>query len=136
MAFDRLAHEQRFADALHAEQRHLAAPLRQHPHQAFARQPLKRLAYGCAADAEALGRGGLDLESENGLVVPAGTPADIVRRLHQEIVRIMRDPAIADPLIAQGYEIVANTPAEFGATVRSDVQKYAALIQRLGLKVD
>lgn len=85
---------------------------------------------------EALGRGGFDLESENGLVVPAGTPADIVRRLHQEIVRIMRDPAIADPLIAQGYEIVANTPAEFGATVRSDVQKYAALIQRLGLKVD
>ena len=85
---------------------------------------------------EALGRGGFDLESENGLVVPAGTPADIVRRLHQEIVRIMRDPAIADPLIAQGYEIVANTSAEFGATVRSDVQKYAALIQRLGLKVD
>ena len=39
-------------------------------------------------------------------------------------------------LIAQGYEIVANTSAEFGATVRSDVQKYAALIQRLGLKVD
>ena len=85
---------------------------------------------------EALGRGGFDLESENGLVVPAGTPPEVVRRLHQEIAKIMRDPAISDPLVAQGYEIVANSPAEFGATVRSDVQKYATLIQRLGLKVD
>jgi tripartite-type tricarboxylate transporter receptor subunit TctC len=85
---------------------------------------------------EALGRGGFDLESENGLVVPAGTPPEVVQRLHQEIAKIMRDPAIADPLVTQGYEIVANTPAEFGATVRSDVQKYAVLIQRLGLKID
>jgi len=60
----------------------------------------------------------------------------VVQRLHQEIAKIMRDPAIADPLVAQGYEIVANTPAEFGATVRSDVQKYAGIIQRLGLKID
>ncbi len=85
---------------------------------------------------EALGRGGFDLESENGLVVPAGTPPEVVQRLHQEIAKIMRDPAIAAPLVTQGYEIVANTPAEFGATIRSDVQKYAALIQRLGLKID
>ena len=34
------------------------------------------------------------------------------------------------------HDPVANSPAEFGATVRSDVQKYAKLIQRLGLKVD
>ncbi len=85
---------------------------------------------------EAMPRGGFDLESENGLVVPAGTPADVVARLHQEIAKIMRDPVIADPLVAAGYEIVANTPAEFGATVRSDVAKYSAIIQRIGLKID
>lgn len=85
---------------------------------------------------EAMPHGGFDLESENGLMVPAGTPAEVVARLHQEIAKIMRDPVIADPLVAAGYEIVANTPAEFGATVRSDVAKYSAIIQRIGLKID
>lgn len=85
---------------------------------------------------EAMPHGGFDLESENGLMVRAGTPLEVVTRLHQEIVRIMRDPQIADPLVAAGYEIVANSPAEFGATVRSDVAKYSAIIQRIGLKLD
>jgi tripartite-type tricarboxylate transporter receptor subunit TctC len=85
---------------------------------------------------EALPRGGFDLDSENGLVMRTGTPPEIVTRLHQEIVKIMRDPQIADPLVAAGYEIVATTPAEFGATLRSDVAKYSAIIQRIGLKLD
>ncbi len=85
---------------------------------------------------ESMQRGGFDLESENGLVVPAGTPNDIVVRLHQEIVKIMRDPVIAGPLVAAGYAVVANAPAEFGASVRDDVAKYSAIIQRIGLKLD
>ena len=85
---------------------------------------------------EAMKTGGFELESENGLVVPAGTANDIVQRLHLEIGRIMRDPAIADPLVAAGYEIVANAPAAFGASLRSDIAKYSAIIKQLDLKLD
>ncbi|MEO8859202.1 MAG: tripartite tricarboxylate transporter substrate binding protein [Burkholderiaceae bacterium] len=85
---------------------------------------------------EALPAGGFVLESENGLVVPAGTPQAIVQRMNQDIMRIMRDPAIANPLIEQGYEIVAGTPQALGANLRSDVNRYAELVKRIGLKLD
>ena len=79
---------------------------------------------------------GFVLESENGLVVPAGTPSAIVNRMNQDIMRIMRDPAIANPLIDQGYAIVTGTPQALGATLRNDVARYAELIRRVGLKLD
>lgn len=85
---------------------------------------------------EAMKTGGFELESENGLVVPTGTPHEIVLRLHQEIAKIMRDPVIADPLVAAGYEIVASAPAAFGANLRSDIAKYATIIKQVGLKLD
>lgn len=85
---------------------------------------------------EALPGIGFVLESENGLVVPAGTPPAIVSRMNQDIMRILRDPAIANPLIEQGYAIVAGTPQALGATLRNDVARYAELIRRIGLKLD
>jgi tripartite-type tricarboxylate transporter receptor subunit TctC len=85
---------------------------------------------------EALPTGGFVLESENGLVVPAGTPPAIVQRMNQDIMRIMRDPAIANPLIEQGYVIVAGSPQAFAATLRNDVARYTELIRRIGLKLD
>jgi tripartite-type tricarboxylate transporter receptor subunit TctC len=85
---------------------------------------------------EALPGTGFVLESENGLVVPAGTPQAIVQRMNQDIMRIMRDPAIANPLIEQGYVIVAGSPQAFAATLRNDVARYTELIRRIGLKLD
>jgi tripartite-type tricarboxylate transporter receptor subunit TctC len=84
---------------------------------------------------EALPTGGFVLESENGLVVPAGTPPAIVQRMNQDIMRIMRDPAIANPLIEQGYVIVAGSPQALAATLRNDVARYTELIRRIGLLI-
>ena len=85
---------------------------------------------------EAMPGVGFVLESENGLVVPAGTPPAVVQRLNQDIMRIMRDPAIANPLIDQGYTIIAGTPQALAVTLRDDVTRYAELIRRHGLKLD
>lgn len=85
---------------------------------------------------EALPGIGFVMESENGLVVPAGTPSAIVQRMNQDIMRIMRDPAIANPLIEQGYTIVAGTPQALAASLRNDVARYADLIRRIDLKLD
>ena len=85
---------------------------------------------------EAMKNKGFELESENGLVVPAGTANEVVQRLYQEIARIMRDPAIADPVVASGYEIVASAPSAFGASLRSDIGKYNTIIKQIDLKLD
>ena len=85
---------------------------------------------------EVMQAGGFDLESENGLVAPAGTPPDVVARLNAEIIRILRDPAVADPLITAGYEMVGSTPGEFGARIAADLAKYADIVRKSGAKVD
>ena len=85
---------------------------------------------------ELLNSRGFDLESENGLVAPAGTPAGIITKLNTEIAKILRDPAVADPMVAAGFEMVGNTPAQFGARIAKDVAKYADIVKRTGAKVD
>jgi len=81
-------------------------------------------------------KGGFDLESENGLVVPTGTPPDIVARLNAEIVKILRDPAVAEPMVSAGFEMVGGTAAEFAARIAKDVARYADIVKRSGAKVD
>ena len=85
---------------------------------------------------EVMKTGGFDIESENGLVAPAATPPEIVARLNAEIAKILRDPAVAEPMVAAGYEMVGNTPAEFGLRIAKDVAKYADIVKRSGAKAD
>lgn len=79
---------------------------------------------------------GFDIESENGIVAPAGVPPAIIAKLNAAIVRIMRDPAVAGPLEANGFEVVASSPAEFGARLKADVAKFDDIVRRSGAKVD
>jgi len=79
---------------------------------------------------------GFDIESENGIVAPVGVPPAIIAKLNAGIVKIMRDPAVAGPLEANGFEVVASTPAEFGARLKADVAKFGEIVRRSGAKVD
>lgn len=85
---------------------------------------------------EVLKENGYEIESENGLVAPAGVPPAIIAKLNAAVVKVLRDPAISGPLEADGFEVVASTPAEFGARLRSDVAKFRDVIERSGAKVD
>jgi tripartite-type tricarboxylate transporter receptor subunit TctC len=79
---------------------------------------------------------GFDLESENGMVAPAGVSPAIVAKLNAAIAKILRDPAVAGPMVANGFEVVGSTPAEFGARLKSDVAKYEEIVRKSGAKVD
>jgi tripartite-type tricarboxylate transporter receptor subunit TctC len=79
---------------------------------------------------------GFDIESENGLVAPAGVPPAVIVKLNAAVVKALRDPAIAGPLTASGFEVVASTPEEFAARLKSDVAKYEEVVKKSGAKVD
>jgi len=81
-------------------------------------------------------RAGFDIESENGVVVPAGTPVEIVNRLSAEIGRILREPAIANQFLGGGFEIVGSTPQEYGERLRAEVALYAKVVKISGAKAD
>jgi tripartite-type tricarboxylate transporter receptor subunit TctC len=71
-----------------------------------------------------------------GLLAPAGTPAEVVNRLHTETVKGMRAAETRDLLGKQGFDVVANSPAEFSAWIRSEQGKWAKVIRASGATAD
>lgn len=70
------------------------------------------------------------------LLVPAGTPRDIVMRLNAELVKAMNTPELRERLAALGAEAVVTSPEQFGAFLKSETDKYGKIVRALGLKVD
>jgi tripartite-type tricarboxylate transporter receptor subunit TctC len=67
---------------------------------------------------------------------PAGTPPDIVRRLNAELVAILKDPEILARFQQLATDPVGNSPEEFAAFVRAELDKYARIIKAAGIKLD
>src|SRR3954470_21478131 len=61
--------------------------------------------------------------SEFGLLMPAGTPREIVTRLNGEIVKILRLPDVRERLATQGAEPVGNSPEEYGVLMKADIAR-------------
>jgi tripartite-type tricarboxylate transporter receptor subunit TctC len=71
-----------------------------------------------------------------GVLAPAGTPKEIVSQLHQEIVRIVALPDVRQRLDDLGFEIVANSPDEFAARIKTEMEKWGKVIHDAKLKVE
>jgi tripartite-type tricarboxylate transporter receptor subunit TctC len=71
-----------------------------------------------------------------GLFVPAQTPRAIVTRLNQEAVKALRMPDVVKTLSSQGAEPIGNSPEEFSAFVKSEIDKWAKLVKVAKLKID
>ena len=77
---------------------------------------------------------GYDSTQWYGVLAPAGTLREIVARLHDAIVRALRDPEVGKRLAADGAEAVGSTPEEFAAFIRSESEKWAKVAQAAGIK--
>jgi len=71
-----------------------------------------------------------------GFVVPAKTPEPIVSRLREEIARALGEPEVREKLRAQYMDVVANTPAEFRAAMKADVERWKPVIEKNSIKLD
>jgi tripartite-type tricarboxylate transporter receptor subunit TctC len=80
------------------------------------------------------GFAGYDIMSWYGVLVPAGTPNDIVNRLSKEIGAATKTRRFADAL--PDYELIGNTPAEFAAFLRKDAEISARIIAQAGAKAN
>ncbi len=70
------------------------------------------------------------------LVAPAGTPRDIIARLHKAMVKQIRAPEFRDRLVDLAFDPVGNTPEEFGALIKAEIPKWKKVIQDAGVKVE
>ena len=71
-----------------------------------------------------------------GLVVPAGTPNDVVERLKIEYAKAVTDPTIRQKLVDAGVDPVTSTPAEMARYVQSESVKWADVIKRGDIKIE
>ena len=71
-----------------------------------------------------------------GVVMPAGTPAEIVGRMNAELVAALKSKAIVDRVLAAGAEPSPSTPEELGALIRSEIAKWGEVVRASGAKVD
>ncbi|MBC5763282.1 Bug family tripartite tricarboxylate transporter substrate binding protein [Ramlibacter albus] len=85
---------------------------------------------------EAAGLKGFDATSWFGLLAPAGTPADIVNRIQQEVAKALQTAAVKEKLVAQGAIPSGNTPAQFAAHIDAEHKKWAQVVKVSGAKAD
>ena len=77
---------------------------------------------------------GFELACWHGLWLPAGVPADIVRRLHAEVAKAVASAAVRDELEKQALIPVGSAPEEFGAFVQGQVTRYGQIARKIGLQ--
>lgn len=69
-----------------------------------------------------------------GVLAPAGTPRAIIDRLHKDITTGLRAPDVKQHLAAEGALIVASSPEQFGAYIRTETEKWARVVKAAGIK--
>ena len=76
------------------------------------------------------------IQAENwyGMVAPRGTPPAIIAKLHQAALEAMRSPEVKDKLAGQGAILVGNSPEEFAAYIKSEIEKWAKVVAAAGIK--
>ena len=80
------------------------------------------------------GIAGYETTSWHGVVVPAGTPNAVVKRLYTELRQITQQPDVRDRFALDGTQVVGGTPEEYAATVRSESAKWAKIIKAAGIR--
>ena len=79
---------------------------------------------------------GFDVNNWVGLLAPAGTPSEIVRKWNVDVNKIMQGADIKQRLLTEGARYTPNTPEQFGAFINSEIAKWAPVVKASGARVD
>ena len=77
---------------------------------------------------------GFEAVGWNGLFVPSGTPPEVIQRLNDETVRILKMPEVREKLLAQGAIVEGTSAEELAAFLRVDIERWAKTIRVSGAK--
>ena len=82
------------------------------------------------------GTAGFDVSNWQGILAPARTSATIIGKLNRDVLAVLKLPGMPEALGAQGLESAGNTPAQFGALIKSEIAKYTQVVKAAGIKID
>ena len=79
---------------------------------------------------------GYEFSAWYGVLIPAATPRPLVTTWNAAIVKAMRSPDMSERIAREGADVIASTPAEFGAYMKTELAKWAKVVKDNGLKVE
>ena len=79
---------------------------------------------------------GFDITAWYGFMAPAATPREIVKKIHDDSVAVIKRPDFLERLARDGIEPVGNTPEEFAAQIKTDLAHWAGIVKAAGAKLD
>jgi tripartite-type tricarboxylate transporter receptor subunit TctC len=71
-----------------------------------------------------------------GVLAPAGTPREIIERLHGAVIRALQQPEVSRRLAAEGAEVIGSTPEEFGAHIKSELARVGKVVRAAGIRIE
>jgi tripartite-type tricarboxylate transporter receptor subunit TctC len=77
-----------------------------------------------------------DADTLTGIVAPAGTPKEIVDLLYREIAGIVAQPDVKERLTVLGFRPVANTPDQFAARIKLEIEKWGKVVHDAKLRIE
>ncbi len=81
-----------------------------------------------------VGISGMEISNWFGLLAPAGTPAEVITRIHREVNIAIKSPDLVERLLRVGAEPAGGTPEQLRDTIRSEFDNWKDLIARVGIK--
>ena len=79
---------------------------------------------------------GYEAYSWVGMIAPAGTPKEVIARLNREITDILKQKDVAEKLNGQGALPVGDTPEQFGAYIKAEIEKWGAVVRSSNIKAE
>jgi tripartite-type tricarboxylate transporter receptor subunit TctC len=79
---------------------------------------------------------GFDGGSWQGVGAPAGTPAEIIRRVNAILVKELKTPAMRDQLLKRGGLVSANSPEEFSAFLKGEIARWTKIARAANITID
>ena len=79
---------------------------------------------------------GYETVTNTGVFAPAKTPAAVIKRLNQEMVRVLNRSDVKEKFFNAGSEVVASSPEQFAASVKAEIAMWGKLIREAGIKAD
>jgi tripartite-type tricarboxylate transporter receptor subunit TctC len=79
---------------------------------------------------------GIEMDQWFGMFVPAGTPAPVVAKLREELVKAVRSPDVSNKITSQGLDVVTTTPDQLAALMKEDAARLGKDVKESGAKAD
>jgi tripartite-type tricarboxylate transporter receptor subunit TctC len=85
---------------------------------------------------EELGHAGMQVTGWQGILVPTGTPPEVVSKLNRSLVKVLGMPDVREAIVSTGGEVGGDSPEQFAAFIRAEHARWGKLIAEAGIRLE